>query len=214
MTTATEPDTTQGPTRRQRWVRRVLVAIATLVMLAAVTGWYWWAEVQTYHLLEVSHNILYRDGNRDLREFRHALERTGARTVVSLVDDGEVADPAKPQFAQEAAYCHDHGIQQVRIPVRRGGWPTSDQIHQFLTIVAYPANRPVLVHCAQGVRRTGIFVAAYQLSVEHESPSTVRSEIQRFGHSSRDTADIEAFIGRFNPATRTVPTTMPTASLE
>jgi protein tyrosine phosphatase (PTP) superfamily phosphohydrolase (DUF442 family) len=211
MTTATEPDTTQGPTRRQRWVRRVLVAIATLVMLAAVTGWYWWAEVQTYHLLEVSHNILYRDGNRDLREFRHALERTGARTVVSLVDDGEVADPAKPQFAQEAAYCHEHGIQQVRIPVHRGGWPTSDQIDQFLTVVADPANRPVLVHCAQGVRRTGMFVAAYQLAVQDRTKDNVRAAVQSFGHDPRDTDDVRTFIDNYDPAGYAIPATMPSA---
>jgi protein tyrosine phosphatase (PTP) superfamily phosphohydrolase (DUF442 family) len=183
------------------------------VLAAAGTGvWFEW--FRTYHLVVVTPGILYRDGNRDLREFTHAVAKSHAKTVVTLVDDRELADPAKPQFAAEAAWCAANGVRQIRIPVKLGGWPTTADVRKFLDIANDPASQPVLVHCAQGVRRTGMFVAAYQLTARRESPAEVKSEIQRFGHSPNDTADIETFIDRFNPVARTIPDTMPQSSAE
>ena len=202
------------PPPRRRWVRRVVVALVTLAVVAGGYGVYWWAEVQTYHLFQIQSGVLYRDGNRGMREFRHALDQTGARTVVTLVDDDELNDPRKPQFRQEADYCRDHGIKQVRIPVKLGGWPTSDQLLQFLGVVAEPANRPVLIHCAQGVRRTGMFMAAYQLTQMDRSRAWAHATVQAFGHKPRDTDDVQAFIDNYDPASATIPTTMPTVSPE
>jgi protein tyrosine phosphatase (PTP) superfamily phosphohydrolase (DUF442 family) len=177
---------------------------------AACVYVYVWANVQTYHADVVQSTVLYRSGNRDLRELRHTVEPNHIRTIVSLVSDAEVNDPAKPQFRQEADYCRDHGIQLVRIPVKLGGWPTADQIKQFLGVVALPENRPVLVHCAQGVRRTGMFVAAFQLSVQDRSKDATRAAVQTFGHKPRDTDDVQTFIDNYDPAGN-LPTTMPAA---
>jgi protein tyrosine phosphatase (PTP) superfamily phosphohydrolase (DUF442 family) len=167
---------------------------------AAILAYYWYSNLQTYHLAVVQPGVLYRDGNRDLREFSHALRMTGAKTVVSLIDDRELADPAKPQFHEEADYCASQGIRDVRIPVPLGGWPSDDDLKKFIAIVSDPANRPVLVHCAQGVRRTGMFVAAYQESVLHESPEQAAAEMLGFGHKARDLDDVKAFIKGYNPS--------------
>jgi protein tyrosine phosphatase (PTP) superfamily phosphohydrolase (DUF442 family) len=213
MTTATEP-TTSPLSRRTRWVRRFIVVVTTLAIVTAVCVGYWWAELETYHYSLVVPGVLYRCGNRGIREFDHAVQQSGARTVVSFVSDQELNDPAKPQFKAEADYCQAHGIHQIRLPVPLGGWPTSDQVLKFLNIVAEPANRPVLMHCAQGVRRTGIFMAAYQLSVLDRTPALAKERIMAFGHKPRDTDDIRTFIDRYDPIYATVPTTLPTVSGE
>jgi protein tyrosine phosphatase (PTP) superfamily phosphohydrolase (DUF442 family) len=213
MTTATEPQT-DHPTRRTRWLRRAIVAVVTLVVIGGACVGYWWAELQVYHPLTIQKDVLYRDGNRDLREFRHTLRDANIRTDISLIDDDELNDPKKPQFKQEAEYCKAKGIQLVRIPVKLGGWPTSDQIKQFLGIVADPANRPVLIHCAQGVRRTGMFMAAYQLSVKDQSVPYVKGTIQAFGHKSQDLDDVRTFIDAYDPATATVPPNLKSKSAE
>ena len=201
----TVADETLAPSVRRQRRGDLLVWIAVAVVLGG--GWvgYWYVALQRYHPFTVQPTILYRDGNRDLREFRHTMDADHIRTVVSLIDDQELADPAKPQFREEEAYCRDHGIRQVRIPVKLGGWPTTDQLQQFFGIVAEPANRPVLVHCAQGVRRTGMFMAAYQLSVMDRSVPYTKGTIQAFGHKDRDLDDIRTFIDHYDPATATVP---------
>jgi protein-tyrosine phosphatase len=175
-----------------------------LLMIAGTWTTYWYTTIQTYHLATVDPGILYRDGNRDMREFKHALTFTQAKTVVSLVSDGELNDPAKPQFLAEDNYCTAHLIQYIRIPVPLGGWPTSQDIKDFLKTVANTGGQPVLVHCAQGVRRTGMFVAAYQMTVLHESPEQATAEIKSFGHNAKDTDDIRQFIAEYDPVTQTL----------
>ena len=106
--------------------------------------------------------VLYRDGVRTIHQFDLAVRKTHVKTVVSLVDEDEIT---QSPFTDELAYCKLHGIDVVRLPVPLGGWPRGDQIGRFLAIATDPARQPVLVHCAQGVRRTGMMVAAYEISV-------------------------------------------------
>ena len=192
--------------------RRLVLAVS--VVLFGAWGGYWFEYLQTYHLAVVQNGVLYRDGNRDLREFSTAIHRARPKTVVSLIDDRELVDPNKPQFAQEADFLSKQGVRQIRIPVKLGGWPSSEDIQKFLAVVADPANRPVLVHCAQGVRRTGMFVAAYQESAMNYDPAKAKDAILSFGHSDHVTDDVKAFIDAYNPATMTVATTMPASSGE
>src|SRR4051794_40585705 len=140
----------------------LVVVSAIVVVLSVTAASLWRAKWGTYHFATVDPGKLYRDGNRGQREFCHALERGGIRTVVDLVDDSELSDTSKPELGAEAGWCSARGVRVERIPVKLGGWPTSDDVKKFLAIVTDKQNQPVLVHCAQGVRRTGMMVAAYQ----------------------------------------------------
>jgi protein tyrosine phosphatase (PTP) superfamily phosphohydrolase (DUF442 family) len=205
---STETDITSEKTApKPRSMRKVWTWFAICMVLMVTGTWttYWYTTIQTYHLATVQPGVLYRDGNRGMREFLHALTFTQAKTVISLVDDRELNDPAKPQFVDEDNYCTGHLIQYIRIPVTLGGWPSSQDLRDFIKATTNPANQPVLVHCAQGVRRTGMFVAAYQMSVLHESKQQVASEIMSFGHRAKDTDDIRTFINEYDPATQTLP---------
>lgn len=206
--TTNAPITTPPPNLSEKtlWLR---FSALMLVMIVGTFAIYWYFSLQTYHLAMVQPGILYRDGNRDLREFKHALNFTGAKTVVSLIDDNELTDRKKTQFLAETNYCTSNGIQYIRIPVKLGGWPTGDDIKTFLSVVSNPLNQPVLVHCAQGIRRTGMFVAAYQESVLHQSPAQVKAQILTFGHKPTDTDDIKKFIDLYSPGATTLPATMP-----
>lgn len=183
-----------------------------LCIFAAIAGggaWAWANYVQTYHFAAVQDGVLYRDGNRGIREFETALRKSGAKTVVSLIDDQELADAKKPQFSEEADLCRKQGVQLVRIPVKLGGWPKSEDVQKFLDVAQKQDNQPVLVHCAQGVRRTGMMVAAFEESMLGWDQSRAKAAIQTFGHSERTAKDVERFIGVYDPKARIV-----TAQLE
>ena len=182
-----------------------LLAVAIIVGGAT----FWLYRVQTYHLLTLREGALYRTGNRGLRELATAVRKVNPRTVVTLIDDKELAHPDKPMFHQEADYLKRRGVELVRIPVPLGGWPTKEQVSQFLAIATDPARQPVLVHCAQGVRRTGMMVAAYQRSVLGQDAGTVKAQMPTFGHSRRTVGDIERFVDGYNPTTGDVPTDLP-----
>jgi len=182
----------------------VAVWVLALAMLAGGGAWGWAHYVQTYHLATVQEGVLVRDGNRSLREFETAVRKSGAKSVVSLIDDRELADPKKPQFAEEIEFCKQRGVKVVRIPVKLGGWPTSEDVRKFLGVVQDKQNHPVLVHCAQGVRRTGMMVAAFQESVLGWDEGKVRSAMLSFGHSDRTVKDVARFIDIYDAKERAV----------
>ncbi len=164
----------------------------------------WKFFFSSYHLATVQPGVLYRDGSRSVRELSTAVRKVHAKTVVSLVDENEVHDLSKPQFAEEQLYLADHSIGYQRIPVKLGGWPTSADVQAFLQTMGNPTRQPVLLHCAQGVRRTAMFVAAYQESVLGYDKQKAKDAILSFGHSAKTVDDIMRFIDNYDPKTRTI----------
>lgn len=165
----------------------------------------WSLFFKTYHLATVQDGALYRDGVQSVREFETAIKKVKPKTVVSLIDDRELADPEKAQFKKEQQLLAERGIKLERIPVKLGGWPTRRDVDRFLAVANDPANQPVLVHCAQGVRRTGMMVAAYQEAVLGYDDQKAKDAILDFGHSERTVKDVKRFIDEYDPKTGKVP---------
>jgi protein tyrosine/serine phosphatase len=180
--------------------------IIVVAILAAVGWWIFWTYFDTYHLATVKEGVLYRDGVRTLHQFDLAARKTHVKTIVSLVDDREIE---QHPFTDELAYCKEHGIDVVRIPVPLGGWPEGEQIEKFLSIANDPTKQPVLVHCAQGVRRTGMMVAAYEMSVLKLDKAQATAAMQSFGHSERTTGDIKRFIETYDPDAKQMTQALP-----
>jgi protein tyrosine phosphatase (PTP) superfamily phosphohydrolase (DUF442 family) len=181
----------------------IIIAVAILI---AAGWWVFWTFFDTYHLGTVREGVLYRDGVRTMHQFELAVRKTHVKTIVSLVDDREIG---QPPFTGEAAYCKANGIEIVRVPVTLGGWPSGDQIKEFLAIVNDSARQPVMVHCAQGVRRTGMMVAAYERSVLNLDRQQAIDAMQSFGHSTRTTGDIKRFIEVYDPRTQRMTEDLP-----
>lgn len=179
-----------------------VIAVALLVLVGFLV-WRTWFE--TYHLATVQDGVLYREGNRSLREFRNTVRQVKPKLVVSLIDDREMSDPGKPEFQDEAAYLKEQGIELKRIPVKLGGWPMATDVAGFLSAVSDAQNRPVIVHCAQGVRRTGMMVAAYQIKALGYDKAKAKASVLTFGHSRRTVGDVERFIDGYDPETGAVP---------
>jgi predicted protein tyrosine phosphatase len=186
----------------------VLGALCVVAVVICVVVWRRYFE--TYHLAAVDPGKLYRDGNRGRRELRNMLRRVRPRTIVSLIDDAERADPAKPEFAaEEAELLAWPEVTLERLPVPLGGWPDPVTIDRFLLIATDPKRQPVVVHCAQGVRRTGMLVSAYQLSVLGFSKQQACDAMLTFRHSQRTVGDVRRFIDVYDPSARQMSETLP-----
>ena len=181
-----------------------MIPTILIILLVIGAGLFWYLRVQTYHLETVTEGVLYRDGNRGMREFATMLRKVQPKTVVTLIDEEELADPKKFMFAQEAELLKQKGISQTNVVVPLGGYPSTEDIQKFLAIVEDPAKRPVVVHCAQGVRRTGMMVAAYQESILGWDKDRVKNSMLTFGHSQRTVTDVKRFVDTYDPKARTM----------
>jgi len=191
--------TTSAAVKPFDWRPTIVIA---LVVLACV--FVWWQWFMTYHLEVVQEGVLYRDGNRGMREFKNAVRKVKPKTVVCLIDDTELADETKPMFAQEVEFLKARDINLERVKVPLGGWPSEAEINQFLDVMADKNNHPVLIHCAQGVRRTGMMVAAYQEAVLGYSDEQAEAKIEWFGRkpTSATIAEVKKFIRAYDGKTR------------
>jgi protein tyrosine/serine phosphatase len=185
----------------------VIVAVCVVCIAVAFLVWRQWFE--TYHLAAVQEGVLYRDGNRGPREFATMVRRVHPKTIVALIDDEEIADPEKPEFKAEIEFAREQGITIERVPVKLGGWPTTEDVQKFFAIATDKNKQPVLVHCAQGVRRTGMMAAAYQESVLGWDRQKTIDAILRFGHSERSIGDVKRFIEIYDPVKREVTQQLP-----
>ncbi len=173
-----------------------IVGVVVLVILAGLYVWMY--SFQTYHFGVVEPLVLYRDGLRTVREFQTGAADAKAKSVVCLLDRTE---REKEPFSFEEDFCRRSKIRFIWVPVKLGGWPTQADVKEFLGTVENKKRQPVLVHCAQGVRRTGMMVAAYQMSVLKWDKDRTKKEILTFGHSRRSIGDVERFIDGYDPVT-------------
>ena len=82
------------------------------------------------------------------------LAQAGVTTVVDLrAEDGLEGDVDTVQ---------EMGMKMVRIPMRDGQVPTSEEVDAFLAATQESDGR-VFVHCGAGVGRTGAMVGVYQV---------------------------------------------------
>ena len=189
--------------RPRRHFGKLLVVL--LVAIVAGGAYVWRCYLDTYHLATVQPRVLYRDGNQSPCQFETAVRKVQPKLVVSLVDDDETADQQKPQFQAEEKFLAEKGVRLQRIPIKLGGWPTKGDVDKFLQVASDPENQPVLVHCAQGVRRTGMMIAAFQMKQLGYDKERAKAELLAFGHSDRTVNDVKRFIDGYDPATGKVP---------
>ena len=171
--------------------RRGWLAIALVALIALSGVWVWWSYFGTYHFATVQDGVLYRDGVRSQRELATAYRKAHFKTVVSLVSD---AEQSRPEFQDEVALCREYGIDHIRIPIKEGGEPTAQDIDRFLVIMRDKSRWPVLVHCAQGIQRTGMMVAAYQKEALGYDKQKSMDSIVEFGKGPERAQAVRAFI--------------------
>lgn len=175
------------PGRRRVW--RIAAVLLLVAILAAIAGWF--LDTDEYHFRVVQQGQLYRTGIKDADQFLEACNRSKARTVVTLLTQEELQNT---DFKGAIDAAQQHGVKVVFIPVTQGVGPTLDEVYRFVELAANPANRPLLVHCQQGVRRTAKMVAAYQLAIMGYDRQQAIDAIEPFGRQEGSLEDIRGFI--------------------
>lgn len=124
----------------------------------------------------VKAGVLYRSGQLRPEHFAQVVRTHGIRTVVAL-NPGD--DPT------EAVRAAALGIRFIGFNMPGSGQGDPQLFHQWLEILADPANRPVLVHCAAGAYRTGAAVALYRMVFDGWSLADAVQEMRYCGFAGQ-----------------------------
>ena len=152
-----------------------------------------------YHFREVDPGRLYRSGTLSERGLKRVARLTGIKTIVNLRAEREYAEDGG-WHDREKSFAMRNDIMLVDIPMEPDTPPTQEQMRKFLDLATSDERTPVLVHCAQGVVRTGMMVAAYEVAVKGQESAKVLERLDWFGHSLDKRPQVRDFILRLRPA--------------
>lgn len=101
----------------------------------------------------------------------HAL---GINTIINLRGES-------PETRAEEAEARAAGLNYFSVALPNWGRPQDERVARVLELIAAPENGRVLVHCKDGVDRTGTIVAVYRLRHDRWTSSDALAEAERQG---------------------------------
>lgn len=123
------------------------------------------------------HPWLLRGGEPPEEAFK-TLADMGVTTVVDLRDRQKSA-------AKEKTICQSTGLKYIQIPMSHREPPTTEQISQFLQILANAKEQSgkgsVFVHCELGDDRTGCMIAISRIAFDNYTFDDAYQEMLHMG---------------------------------
>jgi len=114
----------------------------------------------------VEPGVLYRSGQLDPAALDELSKGIGLKTIVNA--RGRRDDSS--WYKRQVEFARANGIREVDLDVSIAGGPTHEQAQRFLELCRNPANYPILVHCRQGIHRTGHLVDLFERN-RHQLPN-------------------------------------------
>jgi protein tyrosine phosphatase (PTP) superfamily phosphohydrolase (DUF442 family) len=135
--------------------RRAILLVLVLGALAAIAYSQYW--VFTGRVATVESGRLYRSAAMSADRLIEYCRRHGITTVVDF-------RKTLPDTSAEAQALARAGIAHVALPT--GQVPSPETVAGFLRVMDAKRREPVLIHCAHGVGRTGVFSAIYRMEYQ------------------------------------------------
>ncbi|MHC1700777.1 MAG: tyrosine-protein phosphatase [Humidesulfovibrio sp.] len=172
--------------RRTLWRRGLLAAVLVL----ALAGGFWFGVRGPDNLHIVQEEVVYRSAQMDPNTLRRTIEDKGIKSVLNL--RGE--KPDSQWYKKETGVVQALGVQHLSHKLSALAEVSPQELEDILRVMD-GAPKPLLVHCEGGSDRTGLVVAAWAFSREHQRPEVAHEQLSlRYGHfpylwSSTDAMD-------------------------
>ncbi len=122
---------------------------------------------------------LLRGAQPDTEKAMQALHEKGVKTIIDLRSTKTLPPEIMRQEIEMAAR---HGITHVNIPMHANKKITEANIREFFKAIN-KTDGIVYVHCKQGIDRTGITTALYEMKKFGKTPEQAFENMKKFGYN-------------------------------
>lgn len=176
MTDTPSPSNTgSGPSHKRiaKWVILILVLVG--IGITIDKGKYY---VLPKRFAVVEEGALFRSGENKTGPLRDIIEEHEIATILTLLSN----EPNDPEQSAQNEIVAEKDIDLIRIPMPGDGCAEFDKIEKAADIIADESHRPLLVHCAAGVNRTGAAYAAWRMKYHGWDVERAIEEAIAHGH--------------------------------
>ena len=131
-------------------LRIALYTVVLAVLLAVALVWPLRTLLTGKNLHTVIPNEVYRSAQPSPKALESWIEELSLRSVINLRGERK-----EPWFKDEGAVAKTHDVDFYSIPMTSGSLPSPHALRQLVHLLD-TARRPVLLHCAYGIERSGI----------------------------------------------------------
>lgn len=124
-----------------------------------------------YNFGTVEEGRVYRTSQPSPLFLRWLVSRRQIQTLVNLRG-------RTPGY--ESAFAARHGLKLFSFDLSASRPPTQEDVERFLHILQDPDNYPLVVHCRNGVDRTGYMIASYRVEVQGWDANRAAREMNRY----------------------------------
>ena len=147
--------------------RQHFTLILLLVLVAPVPG----CSRLLYNFGTIEDGQIYRSAQPSPMFLSHLARTYKIRTLINLRGDTD---------GFESAFAAQHGLNLFSFDLSASRPPTQADVERFLSILSDERNQPVLVHCRNGVDRTGYMMALYRKTAHRWSSARALREMNRY----------------------------------
>ena len=176
----------------------VLSFIIVAVISGAVTWYFIYQHKLYYHFKTVDSGKVFRSGCLSAAGLNAVFNKTHFKTIVVVRSESEVKENSDNWYTRETEFCKKNNLNFEFFNLGAGVPPNSQQVKRFYNIISNPKMYPIIIHCEQGVIRTGMMVAIYRIVKMGQTGQYVWDNMHKFGHNFNDYPQVKNFIINFN----------------
>ncbi len=178
---------------RRRHVKIAGATLAGLALTMAVLAAVFREHLQVKRFAVVEPGGLYRGAYAEPWPLRRMIEKHGIRHILCLMS--YPSDDSRRHKEQTVAA--ETGATLRELPMPGNGCAGFALLDRAADFIADPANRPLFIHCAAGVQRTGASIAAYRMRHQGWTYEQAIAEAEQNGLNRRKNPELYEHLRRY-----------------